>query len=273
MKFALIGTAAALSVATVMGVSVSADASTQSFKSLVKKAKKVKRTAEEVEQAAEDLRDAANSTSRAAGVTSSAGSSSGGSAGRPGLPGSGLTSMSPCLGLPITNVMLGDIGSYTYGSGMRKETSDGFINRQQGAVTGGCILPSMAPGEYMYLEVPAAQYKAAGSANDWEMQCVDADTKQQIDQKGEMPYRIDFIAPKHMEMQCGNSEGVSQCTSGSNNDRATAYSNRLKKSGKMMLGLSAYKISRGSPQTLYCHWYNKKQAKALFAFQYRRVKG
>ena len=173
--------------------------------------------------------------------------------------------------------MIGELGSYTFQSGMSSEKRSGLINRRAGNLSGGCILPSMNAKEVVYMEVDTNAYRAMGSSNDWEMQCVrslnpSAGAVGQTQGVSEYPHSVKALTGKHIMLHCGNSEGVSDCATGSNSSRSGAWKKKLNARGKTMLSvfMPSSTLSPAGGEKLYCHYYNKKSSTALFGFEYFR---
>ncbi|MFC3093437.1 hypothetical protein DRW07_04335 [Alteromonas sediminis] len=194
-----------------------------------------------------------------------------------GEPSEELRSFTSCIGINIENVMVGNLGDYTFKKGFSNEERSGFINRRPGEVKHGCILPSLQTREVLYFEVDESAYKAEGGT--WEMQCVKSANPGAgaIDEvRDQYPSNPNYLSDSHMFLHCGHGESnVENCAEGSNSDRASAYSSDLKKRGKTALSFFAAP-GFNAPKTgekLYCQYYNSKVGKSLFAFEYLRVKG
>jgi len=74
-----------------------------------------------------------------------------------------------------------------------------------------------------------------------------------------------------MKLHCGNDQGVSDCASGTNSDRAGEYADDLKRRGKTAISFLARQNNRtnapSQPEKLYCQFYNKRTGKSLVAFE------
>ena len=236
-----------------------------------KEAKKTKREAEK--QAVEEAEQAIDNALRGKkGRRIKIASSSGGSSGSTtlGTPSADLTSQTQCTGLALSNVTVGNLGEYTFQQGFSKEKRTGFINRRPGKVTGACIAPSLQPQEILYFEVDEKQYKALDKGGDWTWQCVQSDNPG----AGTTDYWTwnsdQYLSDSHMKLHCGNDQGVSDCATGSNSARASAYSADRKKRGKYGISFLARLNERSNARTekLYCQYYNKRSGKSLVAFEY-----
>ena len=193
-------------------------------------------------------------------------------------PDDSLISFTKCSGIEMSNITIGTVGNYTFQQGFSKEKRTGLISREKGQVSKGCILPSMQPGQYTYLEVDTNKFEAAGSSNDWKMQCVQsADPGAGVVQGAtEFPYKTSFLSGKDMMLHCGHSEeNVEACAEGSNSSRSGEWKKKLKKDGKTMLSVMAVHstLAPAQGEKLYCQYYNKKSGKSLFAFEYLRTRG
>ena len=191
-------------------------------------------------------------------------------------PDDSLVSFTKCAGLDLTNIMTGYVENYTFQQGFSKEKRSGLVRREKGKVTKGCILPSLQPSQSLYIEVDTKKFKAAGSSNDWKMQCVKSADPGAGVVTHEFPYKTSFISPKEMMLHCGHSEeNVEVCAEGTNSSRSSAWDKQLKARGKTMLGLLAVKGTQSPAQgeKLYCQYYNKVSRKSLFAFEYLRING
>lgn len=119
------------------------------------------------------------------------------------------------------------------------------------------------------MEVDTAKFKAMGS---FELQCVESATKKNANDP--LPNRgMSHISEKHMMLNCGNSEGIEECISGSNSDRASAWSKSLESRGKTMLSVHAPTYHNDPGTNIYCQYYNPASGKSLFGFQFLRRKG
>lgn len=204
-------------------------------------------------------------------------SSSGTTPSLEGGPDKSLTDMTSCASFKPENITIGKSGTYTFQKGFSKEKRTGLINRKSGALTGGCILPSLQSREVAYMEVDTKAYKA-GNSSDWSMQCVKsanpgAGAVGDSEGKTEYPYTVNYLAGKDMLLFCGNSEGVEECAEGSNSNRSGKWKKKLQSKGKTMLSILANTSTLAPPQgeKLYCQYYNQSSGKSLFAFEYLRL--
>jgi len=204
--------------------------------------------------------------------TSTAGISQGQTSLVLGKPGKDLTGLTNCTDLKLSNIMLGYDGSYTFKDGFKTEKRSGFIKREKGKAS-KCILPSLNPGQSIYLEVDAKKYKALGNSNNWSMQCIRSNNPDAGTLENEYP-REGFLSEKAMMLHCGNSEGIKECAKGSNSSRASAWKKKLDKNGKKMFSLKAIKTAMAPKggEKVYCQYYNSTSGKSLFAFEYIRTK-
>lgn len=192
-------------------------------------------------------------------------------------PDDSLISFTKCSDLKVSNVIIGNVGNYTFQQGFSKEKRTGLINREKGQVTKGCILPSLQPMQNIYMEVDTKKLKAKGSSNDWQMQCVQSADPGAgvVTGATEFPYKTSFLSGKDMMLHCGHSEkNVEACAEGSNSSRSSAWSKKLKANGKTMLSVMAVKstLAPAQGEKLYCQYYNSKTSESLFAFEYLRVR-
>jgi hypothetical protein len=239
-------------------------------KALKKEAKKTQRDAEE--QAAEEAATAIDNAIRGKkGKKIKIGKSSGRSGSVAlGTPSANLTSQTQCASLALSNVTVGNLGEYTFQQGFSKEKRTGFINRKPGTVSGSCIAPSLQPQEILYFEVDEKKYKAMDKGNDFTWQCVKSDDPG----AGTVEYWAwpsdQYLGDSHMKLHCGNDQGVSDCATGTNSSRASAYSADRKKRGKYGISFLARlnEHSRAKTEKLYCQYYNKRTGKSLVAFEY-----
>lgn len=196
-----------------------------------------------------------------------------------GKPAASLISMVNCTSLKPTNIIIGEMGNYTFQDGFSSEERSGLINRKSASLTDGCILPSIASRQIIYMEVDTAAYEAMGSSNDWSMQCVksadpSAGAVGQDEPKTEYPYTVDYIAGKDLLLHCGNSEGIDECAEGSNSSRSGAWDKQLKARGKTMLSIhgNTSTLAPVGGENLFCQYYNSKTREGLFAFEYLRTR-
>lgn len=237
-------------------------------KAIKKEAKQTKRDAErEAVNQADNAIDNAIRGKR--GQMGKSVGSSGGSVAL-GTPSSSLTSQTQCAGIALSNVTVGNLGSYTFQQGFSKERRTGFINRKPGKVSGSCIAPSLQPQEILYFEVDEKKYKAMDKGNDFVWQCVKSDNPG----AGTVDYWTwhsdQYLGDSHMKLHCGNDQGVSDCATGSNSSRASAYTADRKKRGKYGISFLARLNEHSNARTekLYCQYYNKRTGKSLVAFEY-----
>ncbi len=194
-------------------------------------------------------------------------------------PSSELTSLTSCVGLELTNILIGELGDYTFQQGFSKEKRSGYINRRSVSAKGGCILPSLKPRQIAYLEVDTRKFNAMGSSNDWSIQCLrsnnpSAGAVTENEPRTEFPYRTNVLSGKDLMLHCGNSEGVAECAEGSNSHRSGEWDKLLKTKGKTMLSVLAQTstLAPAQGEEVYCQYYNKQSGKSLFAFQYLRTR-
>ncbi|MEL6665895.1 MAG: hypothetical protein AAFQ24_07140 [Pseudomonadota bacterium] len=227
------------------------------FKKLAKK--------EATEKVEEVINDAAGQSASEAPIGSA--SASGGASIAP--PSQELMDLTQCSDLKVSNVMVGKLGEFTFQQGLSQEERTGFINRRAVTPTNGCILPSLDSYEAIYMEVDTAKFKAMGS---FELQCVNSATKKNANDP--LPTRgMSHISEKHMMLNCGNSEGIEQCISGSNSDRANAWAEVLESRGTTMLSVHAPVYHNDPGTNIYCQYYNPSSGKSLFGFQFLRRDG
>lgn len=229
---------------------------------------KIRKAKEKVERAV-----GATEAASTAGNSSAAGTSGGAASSgkRAGPAPEKFTAMTKCAALPMTNVMIGQVGDYTFQSGIKTEERSGFINRENVSPTNGCILPSMGTYDFLYVEVDAAKYEAMGNSNDWELQCAPMhDGIKHVDMKPSMGN----LSGKDMMLHTGHSLGYTPSAAGSNSDRSRAWDDELKKRGKAMISVNMPPLHNGGPKDdFYCQYYNKPSGTSAFAFAYRRHKG
>ncbi len=195
-----------------------------------------------------------------------------------GTPSADLISMTKCTDLKPENITIGTLGDYTFQKGFSNEKRSGLINRRTGALSNGCILPSLNSREIAYMEVDEKSFDALGSSNDWEMQCIKsgnpgAGVVGASEPKTEYPYTVNVLSGKDMMLHCGNSENVAECAEGSNSSRSSAWKKNLDGRGKTMLSVMANTstLAPAQGEKLYCQYYNKKSGNSLFAFEYLRL--
>jgi len=195
-----------------------------------------------------------------------------------GGPDKSLTSMTSCTSFNPENITIGKSGTYTFQKGFSKEKRTGLINRKSGELSNGCILPSLQSREIAYMEVDTKKYKA-GNSSDWSMQCVKSDNPGagavgETEGRSEYPYTVNYLTGKDMLLFCGNSEGVEECSEGSNSNRSGKWKKKLQSKGKTMLSILANTSTLAPPQgeKLYCQYYNQTSGKSLFAFEYLRLR-
>ncbi len=195
-----------------------------------------------------------------------------------GTPSSDLVAMTKCAALKPEKITIGTLGDYTFQQGFSNEKRSGLINRRTGALSNGCILPSLNSREIAYMEVDEKKLDALGSSNDWEMQCIKsgnpgAGVVGASEPKTEYPYTVNVLSGKDMMLHCGNSENVAECAEGSNSSRSSAWKKNLDARGKTMLSVLANTstLAPAQGEKLYCQYYNKKSGNSLFAFEYLRL--
>ncbi|WP_298916781.1 hypothetical protein [uncultured Algimonas sp.] len=269
---------AALAAILLLGATAPAHAQ---FKNLERIAKKEveKKAAKEIRKVINGSDDApapaparTTTTTTTTSVTTTAAAAPSGGAAKP-------TELTQCDGLKPTKVVYGRLGEYTFQKGMSTETRTGFIDRRNVSFESGCILPNLRTGEVMYLEYDTDALKAKG---EFETQCVKIDDRaygalNETETRGEYPTNDSYLGEAHMRLACGNSEGVAECTSGSNGDRATAADQDLKARGQTALSFLMSPTRRGttpkSGERLYCQYYNPASGKSLFGYEYFREYG
>ena len=192
------------------------------------------------------------------------------------------TSITQCDSLRPSKITVGKLGSYTFQNGMSREDRTGFIDRRDVAFESGCILPNMTSGDILYVEYDTAALKAKGWGGAYETQCIKIDDQgpgaiNSWEGRGDYPSNDSYLGEAHMRLACGNSEGISDCTSGSNGDRASAMSADLKARGKTALSFRMMSTMRtdmlGPQERLYCQYYNTESGLSLFGYEYLRVRG
>lgn len=193
-----------------------------------------------------------------------------------GTPSANLTSQTKCTGLALSDITIGNLGEYTFQQGFSKEKRSGFINRKPGKVSKSCIItPGLQSREVLYFEVDRAKYKALDKGNDFEWQCVRSDNPG----AGVTDYwnwnSDQYLGDSHMKLHCGNDQSVSNCATGSNSSRASAYSADMKKRGKYGISFMARTTEkhRGPTEKLYCQYYNKRTGQSLVGFEYISASG
>lgn len=234
-----------------------------------KEAKKAKRDAEK--QAVDEAEKAIDRAIRGKkGKRTKIGKRGSGGSVNLGTPSANLTSQTQCSGLALSNVTVGNLGEYTFQQGFSKEKRTGFINRKPGTTSGACIAPSLQPQEILYFEVDEKKYKAMDKGNDFTWQCVKSDDPG----AGTVDYWTwhsdQYLGDSHMKLHCGNDQGVSDCATGSNSSRASAYTADRKNRGKYGISFLARLNEHSDARTekLYCQYYNKRTGKSLVAFEY-----
>ena len=195
-----------------------------------------------------------------------------------GKPDASLIALTECTDLKMSNIMTGYDGTYTFKNGFKTEKRTGFLKREKGKVSNGCILPSLNPRQVVYLEVDSKKFKALGSSNDWSMQCIRSANPEAGalgEKQSSSEYaKVNYLSKKEMMLHCGNSEGIQECAKGSNSSRAGAWKKKLEKAGKEMISVQATKsqLAPKGGEKLYCQYYNSKSGKSLFAFEYIRIR-
>lgn len=194
-----------------------------------------------------------------------------------GEPSEDLIAFTTCSDIKIENVVVGELGNYTYKKGFSNEELQAFVNRKPNEAKQGCILPSLNSREVMYLEVDSKAF--AKTSSSWEMQCVKSDNPSAgaIDEgRDQYPANVNYLSDKHMMLHCGHDqENVEKCATGKMSDLAAAHDADLKKRGKTSFSFLAT-VGWNSPnngEKLYCQYYNADSGQSLFAFEYLRVKG
>ena len=191
-------------------------------------------------------------------------------------PAKSLIAFTKCSDIKPTNIMTGYLGAYTFSKGFSTEKRSGFIKRENGTLTNNCILPSLQPHQMVYMEVDTKKFEAAGSSNDWSMQCVKSENPGGgLVNRTEAPYKVTYLSGKDLMLHCGHSEkNAKECAEGSNSSRSGKWSKQLKVSGKTMLSVLAQSstLAAAGGEKLYCQYYNKVSGKSLFAFEYIRTR-
>ncbi len=228
--------------------------------------KKNEAVREVVNQAEQSLEDAVRASQTRSPYTKTSGPV------KMGTPSKQLTDLTNCAGIPLERVTIGTHGEYTFQQGFSKEKRDGFINRRPGKVIRDCITPSLQSGEIVYFEVDTAKYKAMTKGNDWQMQCVKSNNPGggTISLNGWRGESEMWLGDKDMKLHCGNSEGDTDCATGTNAQRSRAYKNDLRARGKTGFSFLARTLDTGRDQDagkLYCQFYNKRSGKSLVAFE------
>lgn len=250
------------------------------LKSAVKKAKKEKKKVDDAVEVIDQVTGTSSSGFANRGSTSNSPRTAKRTPTRTdykmGMPSANLTSQTKCTGLALSQVTIGNLGEYTFQQGFSKEKRTGFINRKPGKVSNSCIItPGLQSGEVVYFEVNRAQYKALDKGNDFEWQCVRSDDPG----AGVTDYWTwnsdQYLGDSHMKLHCGNDQGVSNCATGSNSSRASAYSADMKKRGKYGISFLARTTGkyRGPTEKLYCQYYNKRTGQSLVGFEYMSASG
>lgn len=253
---------------------LSGAAQAQSFSGLKDRLKK--EAAEEVVEAVGARETDASMTAEPTTATAGAESVTSATLGKPDAS---LVAMTKCADIKPTNIVIGNVGDYTFQNGFSQEERSGLINRKSATLSDGCILPSLQSRQVAYMEVDTDAYKAMGGSNDWEMQCVKsanpgAGAVGQTEGKAEYPYTVNFLAGKAMMLHCGNSEGIEECAEGSNSSRSGAWDKQLKARGMTMLSVhgNTSTLAPAGGEKLYCQYYNSKTRTSLFAFEYMRTR-
>ncbi len=189
-----------------------------------------------------------------------------------GVPAKSLTDFTKCAGIPLEKVTIGRLGDYTFQQGFSKEKRTGFINRRPGNVIRDCITPSLQAGEIVYFEVDTAKYNQLRKGNGLKWQCVKSKnpgggTVKLNDWNGTSPR---YLGTSAMKLHCGNDQGVTDCASGKNSDRASAYTKEMKQRGKTGISFLARYLERGNESRggkLYCQFYAPDSGKSLVGFE------
>ncbi|MEL6687681.1 MAG: hypothetical protein AAFP97_08665 [Pseudomonadota bacterium] len=270
------GMQAVLAAILAVGTVAPAQAQLGDLKRFTKKQAE-KKAKKEIEKAINGAPTGTTTTTNA-GATQTA--AAGGSSGRSSTP--KPIELTQCDSLRPSKIVYGKLGDYTFSQGMSTEERTGFINRRDVSFESGCILPNLESREVMYLEYDTNALGAAGWPNAYETQCVKIDDRaygalNTKETRSEYPDNEDYLKDAHLRLACGNSEGISECTNGSNSDRATAASKDLKARGKTALSFFMPTTRRGdtpkSGERLYCQFYNTDSGKSLFGFEYFREYG
>lgn len=218
------------------------------------------------EEAAEQLRGASRGESNSGSATSSGGSV------EMGTPAKSLTDFTKCAGIPLEKVTIGRLGDYTFQQGFSKEKRTGFIDRRPGSVMRDCITPSLQAGEIVYFEVDTARYKQLRRGNGLKWQCVKSNNPSggTVDLNDWNGTSDRYLGTSAMKLHCGNDQGVTDCASGKNSDRANAYVSEMNQRGKTGISFLARYLERGNESRggkLYCQFYAPDSGKSLVAFE------
>jgi len=250
-----------------LGKSLKNEAKKQKEKAEREAARKAAREANRLLRNAAGANGSRNGAARASQVSGNAGSS-----GPLGKPSASLTNFTKCAGLPLSNITIGKLGSYTFQQGFSKEKRTGFINRRP-AKADGCILTAgLQKDETVYFEVDESSYRKTRNGSNYTLQCVDSGNPGggTVPLHGTNGSSDSYLGDSHMKLACGNSEGLSDCANGKNSDRASAHSSGLKKRrkyGASFLARANNLSKRGQSKRLYCQFYNKNNGKSLVAFE------
>lgn len=274
---------AAASIALAAGfVMTPAPVEAGQFKSLGKKLKKAKKKAEEAEQVVETVDAVVKGSTPSSGPNTVTGirrernarlkTARRANAGRAPAPSAKLSSITKCSSLKLSNVVIGQLGNYTFQQGMSKEKRSGLINRENVTPTDGCILPGMGSGDSVYMEVDKKQFEAMGNSNDWQLQCIDSKTGEQEDRTSLRP-SMNNVSGKDMMLHTGNSFGYTPTASGSNSARSNAWAKHLESRGKAMISFNFPTYHMDSGTDNYCQYYHKPSGTSLVGFQWRRSAG
>ncbi|OAO01563.1 hypothetical protein [Parasphingorhabdus sp.] len=272
MNMKIIGAFAVAAIG--LGGTAGADAQFSGLGNSIKnEAKKQKKKAER-DAAREAKRALDNAVDGQTPVRVSGGSTTGGSGngGPLGKPSASLTNYTKCAGLPLSNITIGKLGSYSFQQGFSKEKRTGFINRRP-AKADACILNSgLQKDEILYFEVDESSYRKTRNGSNYTLQCVNSDNPGggTVPIHGTNGSSDSYLGDSHMKLACGNSEGLSDCANGKNSDRASAHSADLKKRSKYgasFLARANDLSKRGQSKRLYCQFYDKNSGKSLVAFE------
>lgn len=228
-----------------------------------------KKRNEAVNEAANKVEEAVRGSSKKKRGSSSA--SSGGSANL-GTPSKALTDLTKCAGIPLEKVTVGRLGEYTFQQGFSKEKRTGFINRRAGNVIRDCITPSLQPGEIVYFEVDTPKYKQLSKGNGLKWQCVKSNNPGggTVGLNAWNGTSDRYLGTSAMKLHCGNDQGVTDCATGRNSERSSAYTKEMKSRGKTGISFLARYLDRGLESRggkLYCQFYAPDSGKSLVGFE------
>ncbi|MEP0189997.1 MAG: hypothetical protein ABJP70_06490 [Erythrobacter sp.] len=189
-----------------------------------------------------------------------------------GTPSKSLTDLTKCAGIPLEKVTVGRLGEYTFQQGFSKEKRTGFINRRAGNVIRDCITPSLQAGEIVYFEVDTPKYKQLSKGNGLKWQCVKSNNPGggTVDLNAWNGTSDRYLGTSAMKLHCGNDQGVTDCATGTNSDRAGAYTKEMSSRGKTGISFLARYLDRGNESRggkLYCQFYAPDSGKSLVGFE------